>query len=161
MITLERHTMLAGSSTNTMDSSSTSPSMRTTPRYFHASCLANVLLIKYLQIYLPITYALNQFGLAFATIISLFVWIILEKRNQLAQALKSISQDLSTDKAKPDVSQRSAYNSTPTWWYWITAAISLFLAIFCCEYWKVQLPWYGVLLAFALGTVLFVPVSVM
>lgn len=34
------------------------------------------------------------------------------------------------------------------------------MAIFCCEYWDVQLPWYGVLLAFAVSLIFFVPLGI-
>lgn len=108
---------------------------------------------------MPITYALNQFGLAFATIVSLFVWVALEKRNQVWSAMKSIRTSFSNSAATTKLGQSYAYAQTPVWWYLITTVISLFLAIFCCEYWKVQLPWYGVLLAFAVAAVFFVPVS--
>lgn len=109
------------------------------------------------QIYLPVTYALNQFGLAFATIVSLFIWLLLEKRGQLWSAVSRITCARRKEATNHD-EDRPAYAETPTWWYWATAAFSLFLAIFCCEYWKVQLPWYGVLLAFAVAAVFFVPV---
>lgn len=110
------------------------------------------------QIYLPITYALNQFGLAFATIVSLFVWLVLEKRDQIWNVLTSIKTRPRSSTHKHGVGQ-PGYAETPTWWYWVTTAISLFLAVFCCEYWKVQLPWYGVLLAFAVAGIFFIPVS--
>jgi hypothetical protein len=98
------------------------------------------------------------FGLAFATIVSLFIWLALEKGDQIWSVMVSIKFAHSTTATKGGIGQ-AAYAETPAWWYWITAAISIFLAIFCCEYWKVQLPWYGVLLAFAISTVMFVPVS--
>lgn len=110
------------------------------------------------QVYLPITYALNQFGLAFATIVSLFVWLLLEKRSQLWGAVSRITV-VRRKKTTSHGANRPTYAETPTWWYWVTATVSLFLAIFCCEYWNVQLPWYGVLLAFAVATIFFVPVS--
>ncbi|KAL5374579.1 hypothetical protein PMIN02_012231 [Paraphaeosphaeria minitans] len=124
-------------------------------------------LVKYADystIYLPVTYALNQFGLAFATVLSLFVWVVLEERDQVLHGLRSgwrsIRMTLDQSPKYPERGQPIAYPSTPTWWYWITAIISIALAIFCCEYWKVQLPWYGVLLAFAISTVFFVPLCI-
>lgn len=52
-----------------------------------------------------------------------------------------------------------AYKDVPMWWYGISTAVAIFLAIFCVEYWHVQLRWYGVLLALAVTLVFFVPVS--
>ncbi|KAJ4990891.1 OPT small oligopeptide transporter [Stagonosporopsis vannaccii] len=113
---------------------------------------------SYSRIYLPVTYALNQFGLAFATIVSLFIWLLLEKRSQLWVAVSKIKYVRKA--AESQGANRPAYAETPTWWYWVSAAFSLFLAIFCCEYWKVQLPWYGVLLAFAVAAIFFVPLGI-
>ncbi|KAF1933125.1 OPT superfamily oligopeptide transporter [Didymella exigua CBS 183.55] len=114
---------------------------------------------SYSTIYLPVTYALNQFGLAFATIMSLFIWLALEKRDQIWSVVKSIKSTRHPSAAKRATAQ-PAYAETPIWWYWVTAALSLFLAIFCCEFWKVQLPWYGVLLAFAIAAIFFVPLGI-
>ncbi|KAH6642047.1 OPT oligopeptide transporter protein-domain-containing protein [Boeremia exigua] len=114
---------------------------------------------EYSSIYLPVTYALNQFGLAFATIVSLFIWLLLEKRNQIWDAVSKIKH-AHRKRATNQKTTGSSVLETPIWWYWVTATVSLFLAIFCCEYWKVQLPWYGVLLAFAVSTVFFVPLGI-
>ncbi|KAK7179683.1 hypothetical protein DPSP01_011569 [Paraphaeosphaeria sporulosa] len=119
---------------------------------------------NYSPIYLPVTYALNQFGLAFATVLSLFVWIALEKRDQVFHGLRSgwrsIRMTLEHSPMQIERGQPLACPPAPTWWYWITALISITLAIFSCEYWKVQLPWYGVLLAFAISTVFFIPLCI-
>jgi hypothetical protein len=140
-----------------MGSSSIPTSMRITqPSVTHGNHTPGVCLIK-CQIYLPITYALNQFALAFATIVAVFVWLLLEKRSQLWHALSSFKITCRTQAQKTETDR--AYADTPSWWYLATTALSLFLAIFCCEYWKVQLPWYGVLLAFAVSLIFFVPVS--
>lgn len=47
----------------------------------------------------------------------------------------------------------------PVWWYWVAGAGSLVLGIIACEVYPVQLHWYGVLLAFAVSALFFVPVS--
>jgi cobalamin synthase len=82
----------------------------------------------------------------------------LEKRDQVWTAMKSVTFFRRNAEANKGSDQPSSYAQTPVWWYWITAVISLFLGIFCCEYWKVQLPWYGVILAYAIVAVFFVPV---
>jgi hypothetical protein len=139
------------------DISSTPSSTRIIqPSVIVSTSLRGLRLTKY-QIYMPITYVLNQFGLAFSTILAVFLWLLLEKRSQLWAAVSPIKFTPRMKATKPDVNQ--AYVDTPAWWYLVTAALSLFLAMFCCEYWKVQLPWYGVLLAFAVSIVFFVPVS--
>ncbi|KAF2142312.1 uncharacterized protein K452DRAFT_332011 [Aplosporella prunicola CBS 121167] len=105
----------------------------------------------YSPLYMPVTYALNTFGLGFATIPALVIWLCLEKKTEMVQALKSIRK-------KPRGGD-SGSNAAPSWWYLVCAVVSLALAIFACEYWPVQLRWYGVIFAFAISLVLYVPVS--
>lgn len=57
------------------------------------------------------------------------------------------------------VTKEGTYKDVPVWWYALTGVASLFCLILACEYWPVQLPWYGVLLALAVSSILFIPVS--
>lgn len=114
------------------------------------------------QMYMPITYALNTFGLSFATLSSLLVWLLLEKHHFLLAAF----QRLCTTIARPFTAQRhfpkttpQAYQDVSTWWYVASSAVAIFLSIFAVEFWYVQLRWYGVLLALAVTLVFYVPVS--
>ncbi|KAL1654205.1 hypothetical protein SLS61_003210 [Didymella pomorum] len=70
---------------------------------------------KTYNIYLPITYALNQFGLAFAAIVSLFIWQALEKRYQIWSVLMSIKTRPRSSTGKYGADQ-PAFAETPTWW---------------------------------------------
>lgn len=117
-------------------------------------------LIKCIQIYLPVTYALNTFGLSFATIASLFVWLFLEKRHSIINAYRgSHFPGLMGHQHVPRDNPQPAYKTVPLLWYWVAAALALGFGIFACEFYPVQLHWYGVLLAFAVSAVFFVPVS--
>lgn len=111
---------------------------------------------------MPLTYALNTFGLAFATLSSLIVWMILEQNQFMVSAAKRlcnvIIRPFRSEKAFTSKSSK-AYQDVPMWWYAISAVVAVFLAIFSVEYWHVQLRWYGVLLALAVTLVFFVPVS--
>lgn len=103
---------------------------------------------------MPVTYALNMFGLSFATIPALLIWIFLEKKKEMTQALRgvlNVKQHIRASQAQP--------GSVPSWWYLLTGLISLGLAMFACEYYPVQLRWYGALFAFFVSCVFFVPVG--
>jgi hypothetical protein len=110
---------------------------------------------------MPITYALNMYGLSFATLSALLVWVILEKRHVMADAARRVphliieslpgrSREYSEDeRGDPDV---------PLWWYLIGCILALFMAIFAIEWWDVELRWYGVLLACLVALVFYPPV---
>ncbi|KAI5460471.1 OPT oligopeptide transporter protein-domain-containing protein [Mariannaea sp. PMI_226] len=112
------------------------------------------------QIYLPVTYALNTFGLAFATIASLFIWTVLEKRHSFMEFFRSSSPgSLFGFKTSIPKDVQQAYKPVPTWWYWISGLISLALAIFASEYYPVQLHYHGALLSMAISAIFFVPLA--
>lgn len=106
------------------------------------------------------TYALNTFGLSFATISSLFVWLFLEKRHSIMNAFYT-SQISKVFGHKPTAREnlQPAYKMVPLCWYCVAAALALGLGIFACEFYPVQLRWYGVFLSFAVSAVFFLPVS--
>ncbi|KAH6695246.1 OPT oligopeptide transporter protein-domain-containing protein [Plectosphaerella plurivora] len=115
---------------------------------------------EYSEIYLPVTYALNTFGLCFATLSSLFVWLFLEKRHSIVAIAKASSLSRFWDS---DAAQRRGpqpqYRATPTWWYLVAGLIAVALGIFACEYYPVQLRWHGALFAFAVSLIFFVPLA--
>lgn len=143
--------------------SSMSRSTLHTPRYHHlCSRIPSHMLIRgTIQVYMPITYALNMYGLSFATLSALLVWVILEKRHVMADAARRVphlvieslpgrSREYSEDeRGDPDV---------PLWWYLIGCILALFMAIFAVEWWDVELRWYGVLLACLVTLVFYPPV---
>ncbi|KEQ61509.1 OPT superfamily oligopeptide transporter [Aureobasidium melanogenum CBS 110374] len=110
----------------------------------------------YSQVYLPITYALSNFGLQFAAVMALIVWFVLEKHTTLRKAPSAFK---SWVKAPCEVTKEGAYRDVPVWWYALTGVASLFCLVLSCEYWPVQLPWYGVLLALAVSSILFIPLA--
>lgn len=62
-------------------------------------------------------------------------------------------------KVIPRDKPQPAYKTVPLWWYWVATALALGFGIFACEFYPVQLRWYGVLLAFAVSAIFFIPVS--
>ncbi|KAH8434254.1 uncharacterized protein LDX57_011892 [Aspergillus melleus] len=112
----------------------------------------------YSPVYMPIVYSLNMFGLSFATLSSLLVWVILEKRHVLASAARSIPK-LLTQSWKRDSSEKTDSVDVPMWWYLIACVFALFMTIFAVEWWETELRWYGVLLAWAVALVFFGPLA--
>ncbi|GME49782.1 hypothetical protein GTA08_BOTSDO13685 [Neofusicoccum parvum] len=109
---------------------------------------------SYSPLYMPVTYALNMFGLSFATIPALLIWIGLEKRKELKAAFKgalNFKRHLRVEQGSDAL--------VPTWWYLISCAISVALGMFACEYYPVQLRWYGALFAFVISSIMFVPLA--
>lgn len=109
---------------------------------------------------MPVVYGLNSFGLCFATIASLFLWLFLEKRQSIMLIVRSAWADKwqsQAEKSNPKAAE--PYASAPTWWYGIAALCAIGLGIFACEYYPVQLRWYGALFAFAISLVFFLPVG--
>ncbi|KAM0276897.1 hypothetical protein ACHAQH_006269 [Verticillium albo-atrum] len=115
---------------------------------------------EYSEIYLPVTYALNTFGLSFATISSLFVWLYLERRDSIAAIFRaSLLPALFKQGTASTRNLQPAYKTVPTWWYAVSTLLSLGLALFACEYYPVQLRWHGVLLALVICALFFVPLA--
>ncbi|GJN76776.1 hypothetical protein PLIIFM63780_000263 [Purpureocillium lilacinum] len=121
----------------------------------------------YSDIRLPVTYALNKFGLAFATTASLFSWTLLERRHEITGMLSTFSLKSifsrggaarSEDKEKAD-ERAPYYAEVPLWWYAAAGLLAAFFAMFASEYYPVQLRWYGALLSLVVSAVFFVPIA--
>lgn len=109
---------------------------------------------------MPITYAMSTFGLAIATLASLIVWVILEHRDSAFLPFKmlcNLRRIFRCGGRSHEVIRETS--DVPATWYIISLALGLFLAIFSIEYWHIELRWYGVLCAFAIGAVFYFPVS--
>jgi uncharacterized oligopeptide transporter (OPT) family protein len=106
-----------------------------------------------------VTYALNTFGLSFATISSLFVWLFLEKRRDLVRTFRDACKSLTTKDTSARDRLQPQYDAVPLWWYMIAALVSLGIGIFTYEYYPVQLRWYGVIFGMVVSSVFFIPVS--
>ncbi|ROW14593.1 hypothetical protein VPNG_03283 [Cytospora leucostoma] len=52
------------------------------------------------------------------------------------------------------------YDDAPITWYLLTFVTMLLVGIFVVEYYPVHLPWYGLLLALGICTVLFIPIGI-
>ncbi|KAB8070329.1 OPT oligopeptide transporter protein-domain-containing protein [Aspergillus leporis] len=115
----------------------------------------------YSPVFMPVTYALTMFGLSFATLSALVVWIFLEKGQLIADAARRVRQSFAKGKVKQlFASDKNSQNSeVPMWWYLCTTLLALFLSMFSVEYWEVELRWYGALLACAVAIFFFPPLA--
>ncbi|KAF9774159.1 hypothetical protein IL306_007909 [Fusarium sp. DS 682] len=114
---------------------------------------------QYSDIYLPVTYALNTFGLSFATTSSLFVWLFLEKRHELVRTFRDACKSLSTKNTSTRDKLQPQYDAVPLWWYTAAAFVALGIGIFTYEYYPVQLRWYGVIFGMVVSSVFFIPLA--
>jgi OPT family small oligopeptide transporter len=141
----------------------------------------------YSRVYLPITYVLS-YGVQFASLSALVthtacwhgkdIWKqsrkAMQERNEMDKPAdyRSIpgrktraTRQADTENMMSggdDVHTRlmSRYPDAPMSWYLITFVVMLGIGIFVVEYYPVHLPWYGLLLALSITTVLFIPVGI-
>ncbi|GAB1210215.1 hypothetical protein APSETT445_009005 [Aspergillus pseudonomiae] len=57
----------------------------------------------YSPVFMPVTYALNMFGLSFATLTSLVVWMFLEKRQEIGDAMRRLALVYATANQKINI----------------------------------------------------------
>ncbi|KAL8397400.1 hypothetical protein RB594_004213 [Gaeumannomyces avenae] len=120
---------------------------------------------QYSPLYVPMTYALNTFGLCFATLSSLFVWLYLEKREPIMGVAKTSSlgrlwwKSGNGEAAVTLRNPQSRYSAAPTWWYWVLAFVSLGVGVFACEFYPAQLRWHGAIFSLFISLVFFVPLA--
>ncbi|KAL4803244.1 OPT oligopeptide transporter protein-domain-containing protein [Aspergillus unguis] len=114
--------------------------------------------LDYSPVYMPVTYALNMFGLSFATLAALLVWVGVEHRQVLITGTKRIPQlVMEMLPGRPKTKKDST--EVPMSWYLVCSVLALFLSILAVEYWAVELRWYGVLLACAVALVFYTPLA--
>jgi hypothetical protein len=110
---------------------------------------------------MPITYALNMFGLSFATLSSLLVWVLLEHRQSMIDAGRKVPKLVMGSlpgRSKSQSQDETGAPDVPIWWYLVGCALALFMSVFAVEYWDAELRWYGVLLACVVALVFYPPV---
>lgn len=111
---------------------------------------------------MPITYALNMFGLSFATLSALLVWVFLEHRQSMADAARRVPKlvmESLPGRSRSQGQDETGASDVAVWWYLVGCVLALFMAIFAVEYWDAELRWYGVLLACAVALAFYPPVS--
>ncbi|KAL3476503.1 oligopeptide transporter [Aspergillus californicus] len=118
----------------------------------------------YSPVYMPITYALNMFGLSFATLTALLVWVFLEHRKVIITAARKvprlIRECIPCLRSSGEKETRQPQTAdVPTSWYLLCCAVALFMSMFAVEYWNVELRWYGVLLACTVALVFYTPLA--
>ncbi|CAG7968854.1 unnamed protein product [Penicillium salamii] len=107
----------------------------------------------YSPMFLPAGYAIT-FGVAFANLTGIFFHIGLYHGKDLWEQYKGIS--------KKDVHSRimSEYRNVPWWWFAAVTVLMFVLSIVTNEVWHTGLPAWGVLVAFLLPMIYFIPVGI-
>ncbi|KAJ4416946.1 hypothetical protein N0V85_002063 [Neurospora sp. IMI 360204] len=143
---------------------------------------------KYSRVFLPITYVLG-YAVQFAGLASLLThticWHGRDIWAQWKQTLGEVHGAESKGSYEPvaesseglnRISSRSSenimnredvhnrlmrrYKDAPMSWYLITCITMLAIGIFVVEYYPVHLPWYGLLLALGICSILFIPIGI-
>ncbi|KAK5093836.1 hypothetical protein LTR70_006087 [Exophiala xenobiotica] len=140
----------------------------------------------YSRVYLPITYVLSyavQFAALAALITHTVCWHGRDIWKQSKEAYRErdekrghdgyapVPQTTDNPTPRPQRSREASgedvhcrlmrnYEDVPMWWYLLTFVAMLAIGMFVVEYYPVYLPWYGLLLALGIATVLFIPVSI-
>jgi OPT family small oligopeptide transporter len=140
---------------------------------------------RYSRVYLPITYVLS-YGVQFAALSALVthttcwhgrdIWRQAKEAFQEKDSKPDISyqpvptssgtnghmSSHSTPNPTMDVHHRlmARYPDVPMVWYLLTFLSMLAIGIFTVEYYPVHLPWYGLLLALSITSILFIPVGI-
>ena len=144
---------------------------------------------NYSRVYLPITYVLS-YAVQFASLTSLIThtvcWYGSDILQQTKQAYKERNEksDSTTYHSVPTSSSEPAplrepslengisggedvhcrlmgrYDDAPMLWYLMTFIAMFAIGVFVVEYYPVHLPWYGLLLALCITTLLYIPVGI-
>jgi OPT family small oligopeptide transporter len=110
---------------------------------------------NYSPLFISTTFAIS-YGLSFASISSLVVYVWLHYRDQIVNQFKKARGE------KPDVhmAMMLKYKETPQWWYVLLFVIMLALSLFTCLYWPTGFTWWAILLAVAFSTVMALPIGI-
>ena len=141
---------------------------------------------SYSRVYLPATYLLS-YAVQFASLSALVTHTLCWHGTDIWQQTKKAFRERQADAdhgdyqpVTPQVSQQTQattesmmssgedvhsrlmknYEDAPMTWYLATFIAMLAIGIFVVEYYSVHLPWYGLLLALGITTILFIPVGI-
>ncbi|XP_042482392.1 oligopeptide transporter 1-like isoform X2 [Macadamia integrifolia] len=113
---------------------------------------------NYSKLYLS-TIFVFAYGMSFATLAATLSHVALFNGRSIWRQMKSSMQDKTGDVHNRIVKK---YDSVPQWWFYTIFVVVLAFSIFACEGFggKLQLPYWGVLLAITLGLVFTLPIGV-
>ncbi|CAK7262797.1 hypothetical protein SEPCBS57363_000227 [Sporothrix epigloea] len=81
---------------------------------------------------------------------------------QFAASLNLSDSNIDDLMSHEDVHNRlmKRYRDAPMWWYLVTFISMTAVGMFLVEYYPIHLPWYGLLLALGICTILFIPIGI-
>lgn len=114
---------------------------------------------SYSKVYLSIVFVFT-YGLSFATLAATLSHVALFYGREIWNQTKASFQDKSGDVHTRLM--RKNYDHVPQWWFYILLIIVIGMSFFACEGFnrQLQLPYWGIVLAFALAFVFTLPVGV-
>ncbi|KAM0846302.1 hypothetical protein ACQ4PT_055748 [Festuca glaucescens] len=100
-----------------------------------------------------------SYGVSFASLTATVVHVLLFHGSELLQLSKSAFQEKRVD-IHTKLMRR--YKQVPEWWFICILIVNIAITIFACEYYieKLQLPWWGVLLACAIAFFFTLPIGI-
>ncbi|OLL24788.1 Sexual differentiation process protein isp4 [Neolecta irregularis DAH-3] len=108
----------------------------------------------YSPIFLPTTFALG-YGLSFASMTSVLVYVYLNYRHEIVEQFKK-ARNFERDIHMKLMEQ---YPDTPDWWYWTIGVTMFAISIIVCHAWDTHFPWWAFLICELLPLVFFVPIG--
>ncbi|EGZ73310.1 OPT-domain-containing protein [Neurospora tetrasperma FGSC 2509] len=85
-------------------------------------------------------------------------WSRLSSRSSFTRSNSSTENIMNREDVHNRLMRR--YKDAPMSWYLITCILMLAIGIFVVEYYPVHLPWYGLLLALGICSILFIPIGI-
>ncbi|XP_043690280.1 oligopeptide transporter 1-like [Telopea speciosissima] len=113
---------------------------------------------NYSKVYVSIAFAFT-YGASFATLAASLSHVALFDGRSIWRQMKSSIKDKTGDVYNRIMNK---YDSVPQWWFYSIFASVLGLSVFTCEGFdkKLQLPYWGILLAIAVGLVFTLPIGI-
>jgi len=96
------------------------------------------------------------YGVGFATLSALLVHTALYHGGEIIERFKQSRSQHDDIHAK----LMDRYAEVPDWWYGGFFIVNLGLSIFVCEYYRINLPWWAVILAVAMAALFVLPVGI-
>jgi hypothetical protein len=108
---------------------------------------------EYSPIFLSTEFAL-QYGLSFATIVSVVTHVVLHHGNDVWGRFKAIRKGKQEDDYHTKLYEK--YPEVPQWWFAAVFVINIGLGLFVTQYYETSLPWWAYLFSLLISAVFLV-----
>ena len=110
---------------------------------------------EYSPLFMSTNFALN-YGLSFATLSSLVVYVFIHHREQIVGQFKNSKDE------KPDIHMKlmRKYKEAPEWWYMTIFGVSTLASLVIITVYPTEFLWWAFLIAIALSSVFTLPIGI-